>query len=234
MQFPHVIHYSFCQITAILSLWPLTSVTSWLIPSIFLWKQYDQNISMEIPLAENKMGYCITENRRKSFSKIKDLLCLWKLPGSIWESMKIESNMPTSCLYGKSVSNIFPWVLTKSKNFLHNYMLASKRVEDCSWALCIGCQIMAQSIFSTSKVKQESSLWSPKCLRKSLDKTTPGPLLLIKQTYCNSVLVNFDWYNGYSKPNFLNSHLFLLGLFHLCMGFSLSSAVSAAPPTNAG
>lgn len=104
-----------------------------------MWKQYDQNISMEIPLPENKMAYCIIENRRKSFTKIKDLLSLWKLPASIWESMKVESSMPTSCLRSKSVSNIFPWVLTKSKNFLHNYILASEGVEDCGWAFCIGC-----------------------------------------------------------------------------------------------
>lgn len=151
---------------------------------------------MEIPLPEKKMAYCIIENRRKPFTKIKDLLSLWKLPASTRESMKIQSNMPTFCFHGKSVSNIFPLVFTKSKNFLHNYMLAIRWVEDCSWAFLIQYTDSDTVYLPPAKLCRRVHAAFQNVYAKILDKSksTPCPLLLIKQIYINSMAGNSEKY----------------------------------------
>lgn len=104
--------------------------------------------------------------------------------------------MPTFCFHGKSVSNIFPWVFTKSEHFLHNYILAIKQVEDCSWAFPL--QYVDNDTLYLPPVKQCRRVHAAlqNVYAETLDKSrsTPSPLLLVKQMYINNMVGNSERY----------------------------------------
>lgn len=145
-----------------------------------------------------------------------------KWPAGTWDSMKIQNNMSTFCFHGKSVSNIFPWVFTKSKNFLQNYILAIKWVEDCSWASPIQL-ITTQFIFHLQSNAGEFTQLTRMSARRLLTKAN---LLAAHKPDLYEQYGGKFWkrsYCGYSKPKHINNHPFLLVWLHLCLGISFCS-----------
>ena len=167
-------------------------MTSWLIPSIFVkaiwtkhWKYVCQKRKWLIALMKIEGRSSL---RSKTFYAREN--CQpghgnpWKFKATCQLFVFITS-MPQIRFLGFS---------QRTRIFFHNYILAIKWVEDCSWAFPI--QYADNDTVYLPPAKQcrrlHAGLWH--VYAKTLDKgiSTPSPLMLIKKTYVNSMVGNSE------------------------------------------
>lgn len=178
---------------------------------------------MEIPLPEKKMAYCIIENRRKPFTKIKDLLSLWNgLPvhETPWK-------FKTTCqlfVFMASLSQIyFLGFSQRARIFfriiywqLNGWKIAA---EHPLYSMLITTQFIFHLQSNAGEFTQLTRMSARRLLTKANLLAAHKPDLyeqyggkFWKRSYC-----------GYSKPKHINNHPFLLVWLHLCLGISFCS-----------